>query len=438
MKTIVTFLLALLISLSTNAQHKSEVNYGENPDDCKKNLQIMLIYYKQKAYEDAARSFRKAFVSCPESSKNIYIVGESIMKHYIKKNKENKDLKSKYVDSLLLIYNMRLKYFPGDQKSIMKILEGKGKALAQYRIKESMFEAYQLLDSVLDYTYPKTRSSTSTLFMYVSKIMNKKGTLSCSAVIENYIKVTNIVNENYDNKGYVKLKRKARSYANACLKCDLLDSLYTVDFEENKNDTNWLDDGIELLSEKSCNSSNVLVKMMEERLESAPVAKTAIILAQYYNNKQQKDKAKNYYDKAITLQNDSSEKANYLIKKAKFQNRIGNYSEARSSALKALNFDSKKAEAYIIIGNAIGYGAINCKDLKFGGAEVFWVAVDFYNRAASETKDPTIKSKALKKALKYATYFPREQDIFLATLNVGDSYNLGCWIDQTTTIRAKK
>ena len=436
MKTIinVTFLF-MTLCFSSMAQ---EANYGENPEECKKNLTIMQTYYKQKAYEDAVRSYRKCLDGCPESSKNIYIVGERIMKHYIKKNKENKELKSKYVDSLLMVYDLRLKYFPGDKKSQMKILESKGKALAQYRINESMEEAYALLDSSVNYTFPKTKSSTATRYMYVTKIMNKKGKLECEKVIENYLKIENIVNQYPENKSYTKLKKKSLDYADECLGCDLLDSLYTLNFEQNQNDTNWLDAGISLLYEKKCTSSEILVKMMEKRFESSPAAKTAIVLALYFGNKEENDKALDYFDKAIVMQKDSVKLTKYLIKKAKFQNKIGNYPGARSTASKALAIDPKKAEACIVIGNAISYGASNCKTLKFGGPEVFWVAVDYYNKAASIAEDPEIKAKALKKAAKNSNYFPREQDIFLKTLNVGDSYQVGCWVNTSTTIRAKK
>ena len=34
---------------SVGGQKKKEVNYGENPDECKNNLTIMQTYYKQKA-----------------------------------------------------------------------------------------------------------------------------------------------------------------------------------------------------------------------------------------------------------------------------------------------------------------------------------------------------------------------------------------------------
>ena len=72
----------------------------------------------------------------------------------------------------------------------------------------------------------------------VSKIMNKKGKLSCESVIENYLTIENIVKEYPEKKSYIKLKQKSLDYADACLGCDLLDSLYTVNFEQNQNDTN--------------------------------------------------------------------------------------------------------------------------------------------------------------------------------------------------------
>ena len=239
-------------------------------------------------------------------------------------------------------------------------------------------------------------------------------------------------------KGYESLKKKSLEYASRCLNCELLDSLYTSNFEQNQNDTNWLDAGISLLYDKKCSSSEILVKMMEKRFESSPAPKTAIVLALYFGNKEEDEKALDYFDKAIVMQKDSIKLTKYLIKKAKFQNKIGNYPGARSTANKALAIDPKKAEACIVIGNAISYGASNCKTLKFGGPEVFWVAVDYYNKAASIAEDPEIKAKALKKAAKNSNYFPREQDIFLKTLNVGDSYQVGCWVNASTTIRAKK
>ena len=51
--------------------------------------------------------------------------------------------------------------------------------------------------------YIDIERETFTRFMYVTKIMNKKGKLACTSVIENYLKVNNIVNENEGKKALV-------------------------------------------------------------------------------------------------------------------------------------------------------------------------------------------------------------------------------------------
>jgi tetratricopeptide (TPR) repeat protein len=442
MKNIFYYLSLILLSHPFNSQSQGTGNYGENPDACKKNLSIMLTYYKQKAYDDAARSFRKCLFECPESSKNVYIVGEKVMKHFIKRNSKNKEVKSLYVDSLLMIYDLRLKNFPGTEKSQMKVLENKGKILAQYRINQSLEKAYNLLDSVISYNGTKTKASTASRFMQTTKLMNKRNKLDCSEVITNYLKVNQIINANIEEpktkKSYSSLKIKSIAYANSCLECDLLDSLYAFDFQKNQEDTTWLDEGINLLSDKKCKSSEVLVKMMEKRFDSAPAAKTAIALAGYYEGKAENSKAGEFYNKAIELQKDSLKLEKYLVKKGKFQNRIGNYSGARSTAKKVLDLNPSNAKALIIIGDAIGYGAGNCKDLKFGGAEVFWVAVNYYNKAARIAEDPEIKASAQKKIAQNSSYFPAKNAIFLKSLNIGDSYQVGCWVNASTTIREKQ
>lgn len=437
--TFSTLLLILLISLSSRAQ-QTEINFGENPDECKKNLTIMLTYYKQKSYTDAARTWRLCFKNCPESSKNIYIVGEKIMKNFIGKSKEDKTLRSNYIDTLLTIYDKRLRYFPGDEKGVIKILESKGKALALYRINESYNQAFDLLDTVITSQFPKVKSTTAKSYMYSVKVMHKKGKLSCSEVIQAYLRTMEIVAANIDAKPkkYQALKEKSIKYADACLDCELLDSLYSANFEANQNDTIWLDGGIELLREKKCYKKEILVKMLEKRFESAPDSKTAIALAKYFANKQNKTKALSFFDKATTLEKDSSKLEKHLIKKAKFQNNSSNYSGARITANKIIKLNPQSAKAYLIIGNSFIYGSVNCKSLNFGGAEVFWVAVDYFNKAARLAKEPKVKAKALEKADKYTAYFPAKNAIFLKSLNPGDPYKVECWINASTTIREKK
>lgn len=446
MKKLASLLLVLFAFNSSIQAQENEAIYGDNPDLCNKKLTIMRIYYEQKKLESALPAWRWCINNCPQSSKNIYLIGKKIIKDQIKKHRDNDSLKQKYVDTLLMNYDKQLQFFPEDDKNKFEIIGNKGEALALYRINDSYKEAYNLLDSCVSNNSPDVGYLTATMFIVSSSAMHQKNEAGCDQVIKDYLRTLKIVEGNSKGKRakyYEKVQDNALKYSNECLDCEILDSLYTAGFEANKNDTNWLDNGIELITfkaktDKACLKSEVLVSMMEQRFKSAPSSKTAIVLAQYFASKQENSKSLEYYDKGIEMEADTAKLIEYLLKKAKFQIVSGSPSGARVTANKVLALEGGNAEAYYIIGDAFVYGAGSCKDLKFKGAEVFWVAVDYYNRAAANTNDADLKSKANSSAAKYASYFPLERDIFLQNLNNGDDYTVDCWINTTTKIRGKK
>ena len=435
------FLLAFITQTSLGVNNT--INYGESPDDCKKQLTIMVTYHKQKAYDSAAKSWRWCFNNCPQGSKNIYIVGEKIFKKKIQESKDNKELRATYIDTLLKIYDSRIQYFPGKTlTSKYKILGKKGKTIASYKASTNYEEAYNILDTVLNNLNPTNVSpgvASAYIFTVKKMMMNKK--LNCSDMILAYTKVLNIVNANITKKpkSYKKVKEKATKSVDKCLDCDLLDSLYTNDFQSLQEDTVWLDLGIELFLDKKCKKSLVLVRMMEKRYETSPSASTAIQLAQYFGYKGEKEKASQFFKEGISMEKDSNKLVNYYLKNAIFLNNSGNSSKGINMARKVLEIDPKSAKAYMVMGDAIIYGAKYCKDLKFSGSEVYWVAVDYYNKAAKLSTNEEFRKKALKNASKYSAYFPLTNAIFMdKDVKEGSKYTIGCWINTTTTVRHKQ
>lgn len=440
--TKIKYLFILVFITQNSLRANNTIYYGESPDDCKKQLTIMVTYHKQKAYESAAKSWRWCFNNCPQGSKNIYIVGEKIFSKKIKESKDNKVLRATYIDTLLQIYDSRIQYFPGKTStSKYQILGKKGKTIASYRSKTNYEEAYNILDTVVNKLGSNVSSGVASAYIFTVKKMLKNNKLNCSDMILAYTKVLNIVNENIEKKpkSYKKLKEKALKSADKCLDCSLLDSLYTADYQKLQEDTTWLDVGIELFLDKKCKKSLILVKMMEKRYETFPTANTAIKLAQYFGSKGEKDKANQFFKEGISMEKDSNKLVKYYLKNARFLNNSGNSSNGMIMAKKALELQPKNAKAYLIMGDAIIYGAKTCKDLKFNGSEVYWVAVDYYNKAARLAINPEVRKKALKNASKYSAYFPLTNAIFMdKDVKEGSKYMVGCWINTTTTVRHKQ
>jgi hypothetical protein len=52
--------------------------------------------------------------------------------------------------------------------------------------------------------------------------------------------------------------------------------------------------------------------------------------------------------------------------------------------------------------------------------------------------DPALTEDADKRIKTYSVYFPPTEVLFFYNMNEGDSYTVGCWINETTTVRAAK
>lgn len=434
------FSLSLVVLFFSFLNSKAQDGfYGENPELCKEKISIMSTYYKQKAYLDALPSVRKVLEICPQASKNVYIIGEKVYRELLKN--ESDDVKKQgYVDTLELLLNNRLKYFADTPEEKAKITTSLGALIGHYMIRERYDEAYKMLKEVLN-TYPNEFTTYELqIFMYNAKIMLQTKRINCDEMLENYFIISDLV-VNQDEKNKAKFEatlEKITDYSERCLDCEILDSVYVANFSAKKSDLTWVDKGIKVLNSKKCTQGKALVMLMEERFNSEPDAETASSLGKFYVASN-KSKAEMFLNKAVELEKDSNKLAGNYIDKAKFNLSNNQFQDAKRNAEKANAILNGDAQALLIIGDAIAYSASSCKDLKFGGKEIYWVAVDYYQRALNAAGDnEKVKATAQKQLNKFSGYFPEQKDLFLQSLNDGDSYQVGCWIGQSTRVRSKK
>ncbi len=79
------------------------------------------------------------FNNCPRASENIYVDGVKILKYRIKET-DDSDAKNKLIDTLMMVYDQRIKYFPLHYKTKKPqegaILGRKGVSLYKFRPQE--------------------------------------------------------------------------------------------------------------------------------------------------------------------------------------------------------------------------------------------------------------------------------------------------------------
>src|SRR6056297_3110665 len=113
------FLLSTFtITAQKGVEDGSKYGHGEDSIRCLKNLSLYRQYRKMKMFKDALPFWRIVAKECPRSSKNIFIDGPVIYQHLIE-NTEDKEKKQAYVDTLMQVYDMRIKYYPDEKGYIL-------------------------------------------------------------------------------------------------------------------------------------------------------------------------------------------------------------------------------------------------------------------------------------------------------------------------------
>lgn len=132
----------------------------------------------------------------------------------------------------------------------------------------------------------------------------------------------------------------------------------------------------------------------------------------------------------------AEKKGDYLLLISKiYYSHLRNYPKARQYALQAASVRSGWGEPYILIGKLYASSGPLCgSGTGWNSQVVTWPAIDMWNRAKSI--DPKVASEANKNIRTYTQYMPSVEDIFQRGLREGQSFTVGCWIQETTTIRA--
>ena len=415
---------AILFSFNTNGQGK----YGLDEESCKENLSMFREYYKQKNYAEALPAWRWAFLNCPASSGNIYKNGPKIIKERINIDKENK---LAYIDTLLMIFDQRIEYF-GKEGYVLGL---KGYELVSLD-KNRSEEALSYLKKSLD--LEENNSSVKAVYGYMRAMVNleKSAEKSKQDVLEAYAVVSeiinfNIVNESKATKNFVKYSEKIEDLFTPYANCEDLISLYSKNIDFNTNDINLLKRITTLLNDKNCTDDDLFFNALSRLYELDPSASSADILSKMSISRGKSSDAIVFAKEAIDLEEDKNLRAKYYLALADAYRSQGSFVLARDAVFSALKLRSGWGEAYINLGNIYVAGAKSCGD-DFETQTVYWVAVDAFKKALSDSETEYRASKSINT---YSKYFPTKENCFFNGVTAGSKHMIDCWINKQTIAR---
>ncbi len=448
MKTLGKLLFALLIATlstvhafgQTGAEEGSRFGSGKDSIRCLKNLSLYAEFFKQNNYEDAVEPWTIVYKECPKATKNIYLHGEDMLTDAIE-NTEDQAKKKKLLDSLMNLYDKRIKYF--DQKGF--VTGKKGLDFINYSEQniENFKKGYDMLEKSIKLRGDESSLAVLVVYLNTTSTLYQNEEISGEKMVENYSKTYRIVEHQLEKSPNSQRYKKAQETLDKIFEnsgaatCKNIIALYQPRYENNKDDQDLIKKIIGLLEDADCVDESFYMDAKVRLNELDPSAAKAHELAQLYYDEKKMDKAIQYYKQAIDLAKEDGQKAGYYLELASitFED-LDDKPTARSYARKAIDLDPKNGKPYILIGRMYTESTEACGGDEFEQKAVLWAAVDKFIKA--KQVDPDMEDEANGYINSYKPRFPDKKSIFFHNYQIGDTYEIGCWINETTTVRTSE
>jgi tetratricopeptide (TPR) repeat protein len=432
-------LIVLTGLLSVNGQKGvedgSKYGHGEDSIRCVRDYSIYREYSRQRDYKTAYTHWKIPFDECPLINKNIYLDGVKIFRSRIEAA-TTPELGKNGLDTLMLIYDRRIQYF--GERGNVKGRQGVDLLRFGRDNLEYIKQAYGYLKESIELRKLKTSDAVLGSYFSTSIVLFQNNELDANTVIEDFI----LVSENIDgqlekkpnDKGLKDLKISINdNFVNEGPgECETLVAYFEDKIMSKKEDIDFLRMLTSLLRNRDCTNSELFYNASKDLHQLVPTAESALNLAIMDFKKGEFKGSSDFYQQAINLETDEDKKADYYFGMAACNNEMKNKQKARELALKAASVRAGWGEPYILIGQLYADSKSECSSISLPNA-VYWIAVDMFVKA--KTLDSSVEEKANKLILAYSKYFPNEEEAFFQNVTEGNTYSIGCWINETTKAR---
>lgn len=270
--------------------------------------------------------------------------------------------------------------------------------------------------------------------IYIAKIDTalKYGLANCKSPCEDWNIVASYVPGQMDRLESVK----------GFFDCEYYLSKYYSEFKNNMDNCDVVDNAYISMKWGGCTADDPrfaeLEAFKEENCKQAPVGDPDLVEGRSCLESGDYNCAINAYQRYVDKTDDKEKKAKFLLRIAKISYaHLKNYPKARKYALEAAQNSPKWGEPYMLIGNLYASSGPLCgPGTGWDSQVVTWPAIDKWSYA--KRIDPSVSNEANRLIARYSQYMPSIGDIFQRGLKEGQSFRVGCWIQETTTIRAAK
>ena len=441
----VKFLLSAACALAAfvaTAQDFSDPKYaiwGDTPEERQQNI-LNSNFLKEscdnKDYDAAAHYLKELLDKCPKASENTFVRGTTLYKNKINRAKSIAE-KNVYVDSLLLLYDLRNEYFGSHPKrGTAYILDRKAREYLTYKpndrkgIRETFRAA---IEAGGDNADPET------VVVYFSNLCDDyKNTdeVMPDEIIAEYDRLLPFFEKNPEASEY-KSQFDAAFGLSGAASCENLETLFRGKLEAAPEDEALLAQAVSMMSRAKCDG-DFYFAIAEKYYQVKPSSETAMFLAQAFQNKGDYAKADTYLNEALAVEQDPAERQKLLVRIALVGLVANNINDAATAARQARDLNPEDGVPYFVLAQCYASSAAACGG--FAGQATFWAAYDTMAKAVELLPSDSEYMEHAKTSLgAFRNRFPSSEECFFNELQDGARYTVTCGTAAgvSTTVRPR-
>ena len=452
------FLTLLVLFVSFNIIAQPGWNWPENKSEAEEKNVLYTDYLKQQNCDEAKIHLDWLIENVPGLHVSIYQNGIKIYRCLIDKE-EDPIIKNELINKALILFDGRIENFGREayvkNRKVTFAYTFYRSDKTQYESLFNMFKDAFLLNG--------NKIGNSNLVAYMDIVRKHKLTsksISDDEVLEIYDMISKTISFKLSNdtKNEVRYKKYQDNLdklltATITVDCNFVENtlgpklidltsqpndeiaqtdyetLTPVDISYSEEIVNLAKKIFQLSITGKCTSSEIALEAAKIMFTNEKDFAVAKFISSRELSTKNYESALEYCDAAIESAGDNNDqKSEMFLRKAQIYQVIGNKIKSRDNARKSISFNSSNSDAYKIIGNLYMASYEDCREGKSRVQDrlVFIAAYNIFKSGGLSNQANQAREQ-----------FPSMEEIFNENLEVGESMNTGCWINETVTLNKR-
>ncbi|MEL6534111.1 MAG: hypothetical protein AAFQ98_01805 [Bacteroidota bacterium] len=411
----------------------SEWRYPEDKSTATEKNAYYSDMMKAEQYQESLQALRWFFTNAPDFKPSIYINGAKIYEA-LGNAESDEDLKKAYYDSVLWCFDQRIRIWC-DEDGKLHDYKAFYNFKFNYRDGQQYPQIYEMYWNVLKLRGVNMENINLVPFMTtVTRLYDPINFVEATDVLRVYDELTKVIE--YKAGNGTLSPDKVQEYqgkidgllaGSVPMDATFIEENFCAKFSET-SDLNLAKKIVAYSLSNKATDNACFVPAAKVVFANDPTDAMARTIADKHLGKQEYDSAVVWYEKAIALMEDNIRKSELYYSIANINRTKGLFSSARSAALKGIEEDPTNNKNFLMIGDLYVSSFATCKKGSniVHDRAVYIAAYNWYRKVGDNARMASARAQ-----------FPSKEEIFQYNMEEGQSYTVGCWVNETVSIMAR-